>query len=122
MFHNIGRKIKALAVIVCWFGIIGSFISGLLLIANDEDAIGVGLAIMIGGIFVSWLGSFFTYGFGELIDKVDQIEQDIKKGNSTFTQVKTPSTPFDELDKLRAEGLITEEEYRNAIAKKATMG
>lgn len=74
MFTNIGGKIKKLTVILCIIGISASVIAGLVLIAiganayRQEGLIGVGFAVMFGGSLLSWVGSFFTYGFGELIE------------------------------------------------------
>ena len=80
MFENIGRKIKRLAEIVCWVGIILFCILGLILciaLGNEYvmGAIGVfiGLIVAIVGSLLSWIGSFFTYGFGEIIDNLQQI-------------------------------------------------
>ena len=73
---------------------------------------------MFGGALFSWLGSFFTYGFGELIDKATKIERHTRKDNRpSDVQAKVESKRIDELEKLRAEGLISEEEYQNAVAK-----
>ena len=75
MFDNIGKKIKGFAKLVCWIGIIASCIVGLVLLivgANmyaGEMFILMGLCVAAIGSLLSWLGSFMTYGFGELIDK-----------------------------------------------------
>ena len=70
MFTNIGSKIKALAQIVCWAGIIGSVISGIAII---EDAGVLGLMIILLGSLISWISSFAVYGFGQLIENTDKI-------------------------------------------------
>ncbi len=68
MFNNIGEKIKMLAQVLCWLGIIGSIIFGLVLIAdNIYFDIGQGILIMIGGALLSCINSLVLYGFGELI-------------------------------------------------------
>jgi len=66
MFDNIGGKIKTLAKVVCWIGIIVSVILGLL----SRNAITALLFIGIGSLG-SWIGSFMTYGFGQLIENTD---------------------------------------------------
>lgn len=71
MFNNIGGKIKVLAQVVCWIGIVLFVIVGLALIL--QVSILVGCLTIIVGCFVSWIGSFFTYGFGELIEKTTEI-------------------------------------------------
>ena len=73
MFDNIGGKIKALAKVICWIGIISSVISGIGLMISDEDMIIYGILAAVGGTLISWIGSFFTYGFGELIDNTSKL-------------------------------------------------
>lgn len=65
MFDNIGGKIKVVAQVVCWIGIITSVISG---IVTFEESVLLGFLIMIVGSFISWISSFTLYGFGELIE------------------------------------------------------
>ena len=66
MFENIGGKIKTLAKVVCWIGIVASVILGLL----SRNAITALLFIGIGSLG-SWIGSFMTYGLGQLIENTD---------------------------------------------------
>lgn len=74
MFTNIGGKIKKLTVILCIIGISASVVAGLILIAIGSNSYGqkglvaIGFVVMIVGALLSWIGSFFTYGFGELIE------------------------------------------------------
>lgn len=91
MFDNIGGKIKMLAKVICWLGIGFSIFFGLLVIigcAISEGgilnvAIGffLGLLVIIIGALASWIGSFFLYGFGELIERTAEIAQNTR-GNS----------------------------------------
>ena len=64
MFDNIGSKIKSLAQIVCWLGIIVSAVSGLAIMISNEETVFVGLLIILLGSIGSWVGSFVLYGFG----------------------------------------------------------
>ena len=64
MFDNIGSKIKTLAQVICWIGIIASVIIGFVLMVQDEDTVFIGILTMIIGSLGSWVGSFMTYGFG----------------------------------------------------------
>ncbi len=73
MFDNIGGKIKVLAKVVCWIGIVVSVILGLLT-GNSITAL---LTMVIGSV-ASWVGSFMTYGFGQLIENTDIL---VKRGN-----------------------------------------
>lgn len=113
MFNDIGRKIKLLASIVAWGGIIGSIISGIgtFVSLNDnymtEDFAFVGIIVAIVGAISSWIGSFVLYGFGELIDQTTQI-------NSTLGGVQDEGTKSAKIEKLKewkTKGLITEDEY-----------
>jgi len=91
MFKNIGKKIKVLAKVLCWIGIVCSIIIGLLVIiaglaggvtadVGDSSvavsgvvAVIIGIFIIIFGVLCSWIGSFTTYGFGEIVDNVKKI-------------------------------------------------
>ena len=72
MFDNIGSKIKTLAKVVCWIGIIGSVIAGIAMIAT-MGSVGVlsGLLTIVLGALLSWVGSFVLYGFGEMVENSD---------------------------------------------------
>lgn len=75
MFENIGGKIKILAKVICWIGIIASVISAIALwVVNSRynPTIALGFGVLIGGCLASWIGSFFAYGFGELVDYASQ--------------------------------------------------
>ena len=76
MFNNIGSKIKSLAIVVTVIGIVVSIIIGLSII---EHSISYGLFTIIIGCFISWVSSFFMYGFGELIEKTSQIAENTEK-------------------------------------------
>ena len=91
MFHNIGGKIKGLARTLCWIGIILSILAGGALIAVgmgfageltiQPEGAGViaGVLVAVIGSLLSWINCFFIYGFGELIEKATQIEQNTRK-------------------------------------------
>ncbi len=93
MFSNIGKKIKVLAKVFCWIGIIFSFVTGILMgsgtsylatlsntISGDAAAfatssIGVfgGIIFIVVGSLISWISSFVLYGFGELVDNSSEL-------------------------------------------------
>ena len=79
MFANIGNKIKAVAVAVCWIGIIISLLAGVIMLGSGEDLILPGLLTAALGALGSWVSSLFLYGFGELIVKVTEIEKNMRK-------------------------------------------
>lgn len=75
MFDNIGGKIKTLAHILCWVGIVSCLITGIALMVADSDLLLAGLLTMIGGSLFSWVSSFVLYGFGQMIENSDTIIQ-----------------------------------------------
>lgn len=79
MFSNIGSKIKTLAQVITWIGIIGSVIWGLVLMTTDEELISAGLMIALLGSLISWVSSFVLYGFGQLIENTDKLVELSKK-------------------------------------------
>ena len=83
MFNNIGEKIKKLAEILCYIGILFSAIGGLVVMfvggsSRSRAPFLIGLLIIFIGSLFSWIGSFFTYGFGELIVKATEIEKNMQ--------------------------------------------
>lgn len=81
MFKNIGGKIKGLAKVICYVGIAISVIAGIFMIGlgsssyNGDTMIVMGCVVMIVGSLVSWIDSFFAYGFGELIENTTVIAE-----------------------------------------------
>lgn len=88
MFDNIGKKIKSLAKVLCWIGIIAYVIIAIILFILSEEVfwrepelcITLGFIFLIVGPLMSWINSFFMYGFGELIDKTCDIERNTRIG------------------------------------------
>ncbi|MGN1039903.1 MAG: hypothetical protein ACI4QL_00575, partial [Candidatus Fimimonas sp.] len=90
MFENIGRKIKVLAQIVFWVGVVGSCIAGGVLAKMESP---IGLLIMFGGSATALIISWLTYGFGELIDNSQSIVDNTKCIiNNTKAVVNAPKT------------------------------
>ena len=85
MFDNIGGKIKNLATVICVVGIIASVILAIVLWSQNDrynPTVALGFGVLIGGCVGSWVGSFFMYGFGELIEETTrnrQINEEIMK-------------------------------------------
>lgn len=87
MFDNIGGKIKTLAKVLCWIGIAFSVITGIAVMfgsvssvsyngsryATGGSSVVAGILIIVLGCLFSWLGSFFAYGFGQLIENSDEL-------------------------------------------------
>lgn len=98
MFENIGGKIKTLAKVVCWIGIIVSCIYGLLIMAKNEGLILAGLIIIIIGILCSWVGSFTLYGFGQLIENSDKIANSLNPSTSASDATDTREEEFNDIN------------------------
>lgn len=93
MFTNIGKKIKMLAKIICWVGIIVSAIWGLIFML-DSYSFFAGLFVAAVGALSSWVGSFLLYGFGELIDKTSEIASKLDgKSESADAPIKSDLAP-----------------------------
>ena len=85
MFENIGKKCKSLAELLCWIGIFVSVIGAIVIIfigvdENVDELTVFGIVFLIVGPLLSWVSSFFMYGFGELIDKTSDIEINTRGG------------------------------------------
>ena len=120
MFTNIGGKIKLLAKILCWIGIISSIITALVMFILDGAFnmdgvyVGIGFAVLVVGCLGAWVSSWLAYSWGETVENVQAIRNAIAKdGDVTIQKQKSVS----ELDTLLAQGLISQEEYNKAINK-----
>lgn len=115
MFDNIGGKIKGLAKVIFWLEAIAAVIVGLVLV---EDTEGLSLFFAIAGVLAAWISAWFLYGFGEIIDKLCDIERNTRGGErKSEAQSKVDFERINKIEKLRSQGLITEEEYQQAISK-----
>lgn len=70
MFGNIAGKIKALAQVITWTGIILFVIFGFVVMGIN---IFTGFIIALLGSLSSWVSSFILYGFGQLIENTDKL-------------------------------------------------
>ncbi len=84
VFNNIGKKIKGLAKVIFWITfimfVLGAIGGGIAIFATQDCEeypayIAAGIAVMLVGsglgFLVSWIGSFFMYGYGQLIDDTE---------------------------------------------------
>ncbi len=103
MYDNIGSKIKIVAKVLCWLGIILTIIMAIILFVNGNYVPGAyisGVIYLIFGPLFSWIGSLFIYGFGELIERAKNIENKInvasqdKALNGSFNADSNESTLF----------------------------
>ncbi len=79
MFRNIGKKIKTLALVICWVQIVINVIGGIAAmvaigrVVNPAAGFFLGLLIIALGVLIAWIGSFLLYGFGQLVDNSDRM-------------------------------------------------
>jgi len=115
MFDNIGGKIKGLAKVLFWLQVIAAVIVGFVLVGDTE---GLSLLFTLAGVPVASISAWFLYGFGEIIDKLCDIERNTRGGETkSEAQSKVDSERVNKIEKMRSQGLITEEEYQQAISK-----
>lgn len=122
MYDNIGGKIKGLAKWIFIVEIFAAIIGGIVLIASAESvvAIPIALLVILGGIGAAYVCSVLLYGFGELIDKAFEIERNTRGGGiKSEKRANEDDERIKKIEKLRSQGLITEEEYKQAISKKS---
>ena len=76
MFENIGKKIKSLVVIIARIEFALFIIIGLSIIFSGRVLLG----LLLGGIgcLFAWLSAFFVYAFGEMVDKLQDIERNTR--------------------------------------------
>ncbi len=124
MFNNIGEKIKGVAKIVFYIEVLAAIIISAYLMVSDENLVVIGIIIGAVIILISYFSHWLLYGFGELIDKTSSIERLLRGANGTTVgtikseaQSKSDAEKMKKLDSLRSQGLITEEEYRNALSE-----
>ena len=117
MFDNIGSKIKMVAKVVFWIDIIASCSIGIIFLADGDEIMAlIGLSVIVLGCLLSWAGSLFVYGFGQLIENSDFLVAE-KKGNKAEMPrpVETANDKVATLNKWKEQGLITEEEYNQKM-------
>lgn len=92
MFDNIGGKIKGVARVVTWLGIISSCLAGFVMLVEglDTSEILAFYGILVAGVgsLFSWLGSLTLYGLGQLIENSDIL---VKQGQ--MRQPQAPAAP-----------------------------
>ena len=118
MYDNIGKKIKGLAKATFFIEAFIAIIAGIVLMASDEELILIGFLVMIVCTFIAWVTSWTLYGFGELVDKTCDIERNTRGAETKVKpQENMDFERINKIEKLRFQGLITEEEYQQAINK-----
>lgn len=83
-FGKIGKKIKGFAQVMFWLQAFGCIFAGIYIEVESWHAWEnvVGWVLILAGPIVTWISMWFLYGFGELIDKVSDIEKNTRGGIS----------------------------------------
>ncbi len=92
MFNNIGGKIKGLAYVTSILGMIASVIIAIVLFGQNSyynRTVGIGFAVLIGGCVGSWVGGFFTYGFGKHLEQQETIIAKLRSLERTVNTLNT---------------------------------
>ena len=77
MYNNIGEKLKAIAKVLAIIGIVGSVISGIVLMLTGM--IGAGFITIISGSLVSWISSWGMYAIGDTNVKVTEMNSRLSR-------------------------------------------
>ncbi len=140
MFENVGGKLKVLAQVIFYIELIVIIFIGILLLGNGIETLWIAVLVIVVGGLLAWISSWFLYGFGEIVDKVGKIEENTRNQTNTpqtiYKEEKTGRFAYldnqksnmeelqekqkriGELNNLLYKGLITQEEYDQAISKK----
>ncbi len=77
MFDNIGEKIKVLAKVLFWIGVLGSFVLAFYYLYMFSGYGGAAIIIFavtaFAGGLISWISTIFLYGFGQLVENSDKL-------------------------------------------------
>lgn len=101
MYDEIGGKIKTLAKVIAWVGIIVSVVVGIVTIST-----GVGILVLVLGPLFSWLSTLVLYGFGQLVENTDILvhQNMFYQPNSPYYKDQTnnfqPDKRYDNVDNL----------------------
>ena len=119
MYDNISGTIKGLAkALVIIETIVGLILAIALSAETDGDAIPFAVLLVFVVPIFAWMFSLPLYGLGELIEKVNDIERNTHDADrKSKAQGKEEAERIEKIERLRAQGLITEEEYQRTMKK-----
>ncbi len=92
MFTNVGRKIKLLAKVVFWLGVVATvlmmleyavFLPQRYFGTNDATDILRAIVILVIGFFGAWASALLIYGFGEIVENSTLMANNVKPTNTT---------------------------------------
>ncbi len=115
-FDEPGKRLKNFALIMAHIEALASVITGIIFICVDfEDFWWIGLIIIFGGLFLTWIGYLLIYAFGELVDKTCMIESYLKPSEGftdTNTQANDPTNPVVDSQPIKYQRTLEQNEWR----------
>ena len=79
MYNNVGGKLKTVAVTMAVILSVACVIGGIALLAEfGEDLWFISVPLIIAGPFLSWIISLPLYAFGEIVDRLVQIDKNTR--------------------------------------------
>ena len=75
MFRHVGKKLKVLAVTLCWIGILGSAAAGVLLYVYRVLPLLTCILIGVGGALVIWISSWMMYAVGDTHARIEVLQE-----------------------------------------------
>lgn len=93
MYENAGGAIKAFAQVLLWVGIALSLIIALLLLllVGMDDIILI-IVVLIVGPLLSWLSNLFIYAFGEAVECLTSMEEEVSSIGNDIAFLKEISS------------------------------
>ena len=116
MYSNIDKKLKVMALV--WFivNISISVLTGFILMLVQRGSLFLsGLFVLLFGSLCALLGSWLIYGFAVLIANSNETLR-LARAKEFGTPTYSPEEQerLEKIERLYAQGLITEEEYNRA--------
>lgn len=118
-YENIGEKIKSAAQRIAAVETVIFVITGIIIMFSADNFL-YGLLVLIIGPIIAYVSSWLMYAFGELVENVSSINHNLLKlsdnsTNSNSGNLSDRIRKINALDKLRAEGRLTDEQYYQSI-------
>ena len=114
MYGNIGNKIKIVGATSFLLESIAAVITGISLMATDDELVPIGILVMLGGPISAYIVSLFIVAFGELVAKTCDIERNTRNAMSQ-NKVKEEKRA----NNKKAESTKTSNKKKNATEKKS---
>ena len=80
MYKNIGKKLMGLAGTLFAIEAIVFVGAGIVILFSRSSLIGIGIAAIVLGPFLAWIGSWLLYAFGQMVDDLHELRN--AKGNA----------------------------------------